>query len=262
MDFTVYSANFGHKKGEFCNRSARPQYFISYFRTDYVYEKDGKLVNGKAGDFMIIPPDEIVYHGPRPDADEGFRNDWIYLSGEDFAKILSKYPLPIGEAFQINKPTILSRAIERIHKERSFTLAGYKEKCNMIMAEAIIDVYRDYLSADRLAPEGKIDFVKGEIMRDFSRAWTLADMAKLSGYSESRFSALYREIYGTSPISDLISKRIDEAKLLIRYGNLSLYEIAESVGFNSIYYFSKYFKKKTGFTPSEYKISATESPEK
>ena len=78
-------------------------------------------------------------------------------------------------------------------------------------------------------------------------------MAKLSGYSESRFSSLYKEIYGTSPINDLTARRIEEAKLLILYGNTSLSEIAEATGFSSIYYFSRHFKKCEGISPTLFK---------
>ena len=78
-------------------------------------------------------------------------------------------------------------------------------------------------------------------------------MASLVGYSESRFSALYKERFKVSPIADLIAKRVDEAKLLIKYGSLSLSEISSVVGFNSLYYFSKYFKKRTGMSPKEYR---------
>lgn len=253
MDFIVYAADFGHKKGEFSRRTARPQYFLSYFRTDYIYEINGELVRGNEGDFMIIAPGEIVYHGPTPEAVEGFRNDWMYLTGSDFGELLSKYPLPLGVPFAVKRSVYLSRTIDRIHKEKSFMLIGYKEKCDMIMTEMIIDLYRDYVNTGGGGLVDKIDFVRGEIMRDFARPHTLSDMARLSGYSESRFSALYKETYGVSPISDLINKRIEEAELLIRYGNLSLAEIAERVGFNSLYYFSKYFKKKLGKSPSEYK---------
>ena len=81
-------------------------------------------------------------------------------------------------------------------------------------------------------------------------------MARLSGYSNSRFSALYRERYGISPTADLISFRIEEAKLLLLYGTHSVSEVAEAVGFSSLYYFSRYFKEKVGMSPTEYLLHA------
>ena len=77
-------------------------------------------------------------------------------------------------------------------------------------------------------------------------------MAKLSGYSVSRFSALYKQRYGTSPTKDLIDARIEEAKRFLLYSSRSVGEVAETVGFSSLYYFSRCFKEKVGVAPSEY----------
>lgn len=48
--------------------------------------------------------------------------------------------------------------------------------------------------------------------------------------------------------------RIAQAKMLIQQGNLSVKEITYAVGFNSQNYFTKVFKKYTGFTPSEFRV--------
>ena len=44
----------------------------------------------------------------------------------------------------------------------------------------------------------------------------------------------------------------DQAKLLIRENSLNFTEIANTLGYSSIHYFSRQFKKITGMTPSEY----------
>lgn len=247
MEFIVYGVEFQNKKGEFCERYETPFYFFSHFRTDYRVDIGGKLVAGKAGDMLINKPGDIIYHGAINDS-EGFCNDWLYADGGDLATLLEKYPLPIGSPFHINGHYLAS-AIEKIHKEKSFAYEGAADKCDLIMTGAIIDIYREYVRED----VDKLEYARGEIMRDFKREWLLSDMAKLSSYSQSRFCALYKEKYGISPISDLINCRIENAKLLLKYGNMSISEVAEAVGFSSIYYFSRAFKTSEGISPSEYK---------
>lgn len=121
------------------------------------------------------------------------------------------------------------------------------------MTDMIIDLFRDLKSGARLTPRDKLERARGEIMGDFRRDWTLDGMADLAGYSPSRFSALYKGIYGRSPIDDLINTRIENAKLLLLYSSMSVQDIAEAVGFSSIYYFSKHFKKKEGLSPLAFK---------
>ena len=47
--------------------------------------------------------------------------------------------------------------------------------------------------------------------------------------------------------------KIDCAKRMLRESNLSVTQIADKLSFNSPNYFSKTFKKLTGFTPLQYK---------
>ena len=82
--------------------------------------------------------------------------------------------------------------------------------------------------------------------------WTLEDMAKKSGYSVSHFCALYKQLFNISPIDDLLNARLEMAKKLIILKQYKISEIADLCGFSSLHYFSEFFKKKTGKTPSEY----------
>lgn len=253
MNFIVYGIDQHHKSGEFCLRNTFSHYFLSYFRTDYVAELDGVMVCGKAGDYMILEPGKVVYHGPTPEATQGFRNDWMYVSGNDLEGAFQKYPLPFNTPFRLDNSFYLSSAIEKIHKEKSFSLVGYEEKCNLVMSDTLINMYRAYQKSECVTQAEQLERARGEIMREYAKPWTVDEMAALTTYSKSRFASLYKEHYGISPIHDLIHYRIEQAKLLMLYGSMQLTEISEAVGFSSIYYFSKYFKKTEGISPTEYK---------
>ena len=82
--------------------------------------------------------------------------------------------------------------------------------------------------------------------------WTLERMAKHSGYSTSHFCALYKSFFGISPIDDLLDRRLELAKELIAQKTHQIQEIAALCGFSSLHYFSEFFKKRTGKSPSEY----------
>ena len=49
--------------------------------------------------------------------------------------------------------------------------------------------------------------------------------------------------------------KVDSAKQAIREGKKNFTEIANDLGYSSIHYFSRHFKKVTGMTPSEYSSS-------
>ena len=136
-------------------------------------------------------------------------------------------------------------------------LSGYAEKCDMYMREAIIDLYRSFRNQGYGDSAGvRLERLRSEITNDPKKNWTLSKMAEFCGYSESHFSTLYKKNYVTSPISDLIKIKMEHAKLLLKYSSLSVSDVAEAVGYSSIYYFSKYFKNHYNVSPTEYKKSA------
>ena len=226
---------------------------MSYFRDDYLIEIDGRLTKGKAGDFIVQPPDTLIYHGPRKDNPQGFSNDWLYLGGDEIDALLKRYPIPVGKPFRLGSSVYLSSAINKIHAEKSFLKDGYVQKCDIIFTDMLIDIYRAYKSNAMTGIEDKLEYVRGVMLSDFARKWQLDELAGISGYSVSRFSSLYKSEYGISVMDDLMSIRIERAKLLIRYGNMPLAAIAEQTGFSSIYYFSRQFKKKEGISPMQFK---------
>lgn len=253
----AYGINFQNKKGEFSSRSSFGDYFISHFRTDAMIDVDGSLVRGRAGDIYIATPDVNVYHGPTPEMTDGFANDWAYINGDDFGSLLEKYPLPIGVPFRVDNPFCVTSAMERLSDELSYCEVGYEDKCDIMLADMIIELYRSYKKACGIGRDTRLDFVRGELMKNYARNWSLSEIATLSGYSESRFSSLYKSAFGISAIDDLINRRIEQAKILLIYGKKSVNEIADSVGFSSIFYFSKQFKKRVGISPTEFRARAS-----
>lgn len=76
---------------------------------------------------------------------------------------------------------------------------------------------------------------------------TLAEMLYIS---PTHLSKIFRENTGISPINYLIQIRLKRAKELLMYTDLSVKEIAETVGYQDASYFSKLFKKNYGLAPT------------
>lgn len=94
-----------------------------------------------------------------------------------------------------------------------------------------------------------------EITLNPEKNWSLDEMAKLSGYSVSRFSELYKGYFGLSPINSVIYERIEMAKRLLLSGQASVLSVSEACGFSTVNYFSKCFKNLTGCSPTAYRYS-------
>lgn len=256
MEFLYGAPQFPHEKGEFCTRASYDYYSFYCFSTPFLYEKDGVLTEGKAGEIIVNGPGEVVYHGPIS-PQESFTNDWMHIGGDDLKELIKKYPIPTATRLRHNNPMLLKNVAKKIRRELALKSAGYEDKIDCILREMVIEIHRCALKTRNAdTPKGSIEAAREEIMQHPERYWSLENMAALSGYSISRFSALYNEIYGLSPKSDLLNCRMELAESMLRYSSLSVSAVGSSCGFDNIYYFSKYFKQRHGVSPSEFAANA------
>ena len=72
-------------------------------------------------------------------------------------------------------------------------------------------------------------------------------------YDYNYLSNLFSEVKGTTIEHYIISHKIERAKELIMYNELTLTEIAEKLHYSSVAHLSNQFKKVTGLTPSFFK---------
>jgi AraC-like DNA-binding protein len=80
----------------------------------------------------------------------------------------------------------------------------------------------------------------------------IADLADLCGYNESYFSTCFKECLGCSPIRYINIKKVERAKMMMMSTDLNVTQISETLGFESIHYFSKVFKRIIGMPPITY----------
>lgn len=93
-----------------------------------------------------------------------------------------------------------------------------------------------------------------EYMRlNFRQSDCLTNAADESGLSRRRFNELFKIYLGITPNRFLTGLRVDYAKLLLKSEYIGISRISELCGFSDVYYFSRLFKKETGFSPSEYR---------
>lgn len=251
MHILNFGINNDHGKGEFCFKKKFNAYFISYFITPFLYELDGIIYKGNAGEMLIMPPDTYVYHGA-VNSDSSFMNDWAYISGDDFGQLLNDYPLPLNTPFHCEYDLIMKDCLSKVKDELNLSPDGYEIMTDTYITQMYLTAYRLYKKIKTDISYSKIEEARKIIFENYGKKWTVADMALLCGYSQSHFSALYQKRYSVSPIEDLLNLRISVAKKMLVFNGLSVGEISEKCGFSSIYYFSKYFKRITGQSPTEY----------
>lgn len=78
-------------------------------------------------------------------------------------------------------------------------------------------------------------------------------IARKSRYSTDHFIRLFKEVTGMTPGQFVIRHKIKKACELLKMSSFSVQSIAELLGYQDIYTFSKQFKNKTGLSPKHYR---------
>ena len=94
---------------------------------------------------------------------------------------------------------------------------------------------------------------KRYIDSNYSQNITLDSLAEITHINKFYLAHSFTECVGQSPINYLTDRRLEACKELLVSSNLSVAQVATSVGFSSQSYFSQIFRKKTGMTPRQYR---------
>ena len=90
--------------------------------------------------------------------------------------------------------------------------------------------------------------------------WPVPRLARVSGVSEAHFARSFKDAFGIPPHRYLLTRRIEQAKTLLRDTELPIIEIAYQTGWKSLGTFGRTFRDITGESPSELRVREKATP--
>ena len=100
-----------------------------------------------------------------------------------------------------------------------------------------------------------VSSAKQLLAENADKTFRVHDLCSALGYSKSYLSKLFCEQTGETIANYAVKQKIKLAKQMIREGNDTFAEISDKLSFDNPQYFSRVFKRITGMTPSEFKLS-------
>jgi AraC-like DNA-binding protein len=108
----------------------------------------------------------------------------------------------------------------------------------------------------RLHDLARLRQVRDRIDRDYRQPLDVEALARGVHMSTGHLSREFKRVYGESPYSYLMTRRIERAKALLDRGDLSVTEVCFAVGSSSLGTFSTRFTELVGMPPSVYRQQA------
>lgn len=139
--------------------------------------------------------------------------------------------------------------------------SGTEQLIRLYLELFLIRLYRRYTGAS----EVKLSAVKDSanvfnriadyMELNISSQLTLEQICKDNMISRSQLQKVFQKECNQGVMEFFFAKKIEAAKQMIRNGKFNFSQIAEQLGYSSIHYFSRQFRKITGMSPSEYASS-------
>ena len=185
---------------------------------------------------------------------------------KDGVGVLSKYPVLNLKYHFVVTAAIMSRICidGGMEMELSFRLSDYYiSQLDNIQTEKDVELLHNKMVMDYTKRMAKLRQTKALskpvsdclsfIHTHIKDRITIEDIAEHTGKSVSYISRLFKSEMNQS-VSDYIrSAKIEKAKNMLRYSQVSLVEISSYLSFSSQSHFIKIFKDETGMTPKKYR---------
>ena len=94
---------------------------------------------------------------------------------------------------------------------------------------------------------------------DTRKAWTVDELATMSHMSRATFARIFQEVLGDAPMRYLTDWRMTVARDLLRTPDIALIDVAERVGYASLYSFSTAFRRHHGEAPGRWRNARSEA---
>ena len=133
------------------------------------------------------------------------------------------------------------------------------------MLRSILDLILTTCSARYQVSESLMNKGKGQILvkrffhlleENHRKNLSLNEYAQMIGVTANHLTQTIKQLTGKTSSQIIKDKQLLEIKRLLVHTNLSVSEIAGQLNFDDQSYFTKFFKRETGFTPLQYRIEA------
>ncbi|MEK3883286.1 AraC family transcriptional regulator [Paenibacillus sp. PL2-23] len=252
---TIFSAHLDDHIPQWHNPGVNVPNHIIVLVTEgrLIYKLDGAEYTARKGDVMLIPAG--TYREAYNDADQLHQKIAIYFN------TTSDIHIPLVEQQQACQLHV--RAVE-FYRERFHLLykhyvegrAYYRQICSGILLEILGHLQRE-LTAPPLQRR-KLQHaaaLEQHIVEHFREPLILGRLAELISRSPNYTLALFKEATGMTPTEYQHQLRIHSAAELLEQTDLTVAAIAAHLGYYDASSFYKMFRKKTGMSPSEFRIT-------
>ncbi len=225
------------------------------------YVVDNTIYDMKAGDIIIIDKNEL-HITKNIIKNSGYQRYLLYFTetalktlGDNsslFMRVFTNRVISLGEDGIKRVNHIFEGLLKSYNTSNAFSTQllanGTYEICTMIY-----DALKNNETGASKGYSNDIDKVLVYLNENFRDAVSLETASKICNMNKSYFSRYFKKVTGIGFSRYLTALRVKEASLLLKNTDMTVSEVAENSGFESLQHFCWVFKKETGKNPLKYR---------
>jgi AraC family transcriptional activator of pobA len=161
--------------------------------------------------------------------------------------------------------TRIERMVSDLIRELGWSAPGHRAAVDAAILSALVIALRKDLPDMRPTTGGRqhasvVARLRERIEARYRLRESVTEHAKALGLSETALRVACARIAGSSPAQMLDERALLEARRSLLYSNLTIGEIGYALGFSDPAYFSRFFSRHTGLSPSAYRETGARRP--
>ncbi|MDR2160124.1 MAG: AraC family transcriptional regulator [Treponema sp.] len=240
-------------------RSVAEGRILPSFQIVYITGGEGTFWTG-GRDYRVIPGSAMlilpgVPHRYRPVPETGWHEYWVGFRGDYFNRMLREGILSRDRVFfNVGCHHHLVSQFTMIFEEIRSQQSLYQLKaCTGILALLAEILTREQRAGQPNYYQRIVEKAKYIMGKNLETTLSLPGISGELGISSSRFTEIFKAATAMTPHQYYLQLKIRTAEELLERGDLPVKEVAQRLGFDDQYYFSRLFKRKTGIAPSRWK---------
>lgn len=252
MKINKVGINYTHNNKFIIDRpNGSGDYLFIQAKTPAVFILDGKKEYAEKDSIIIYKKGTPQKYFAQ---DNNYVNDFIHFDIDNEREIRN---LPLDTLF---KPPVIkpvNKLIKEIYLEYISKNVYRNESMNLLLKmlfvkvrELVIFEPHDNILYDH---QDELLELRSKIYRHPEERWTVEKLSQKVNLSPSYFQRLYKQMFGITCISDVITSKIEYAKHYLSSTGCTVREISMMCGYDNYEHFMRQFKQLVGLTPTQYR---------
>lgn len=222
-------------------------YLLLLIKSPAEFWVDGEIRQVAPNSAILYTPGHKIYYRAYK---QEYKNDFLrFHSDEPF---VAQFPL-VNTPFPVSDPAYCHNLFKLLTWETSFESTSSESIISHLLRVLFAKLHESTTESTVNVHAQALMELHKKIYNTPQLPWSVSNMAQELHLSTGYLQALYKQMFGSSCMDDVIEGRLRRAQDQLMFSSKSIQEIAEDCGYNNVEHFCRQFRQYNGCSPGKFR---------